>query len=369
MNDNENSLLRDYGKILESFYFEILGPNGEMLREAQKQLMAFPYNPNDKPGNFAVWQFEDVELDENHWGNQDGPTWRCYMKNVQHQKYVHLTWRDREEEYNTQLIGNKRADRVAHITAMPMKNGVREWRILVANHALTRQANSTVLGSLLNNRSFRWTMRLRYLNLDYHMASPIKYLKTEPDTTSPIGFTVGGDIVTGDGITVTTEQGIEITRESTFELAFTQTLAIGATVGAKVKAPGGFGEASAELRVDVSLEASQRNVITESITYHSIDSITVDSNTNANFSITLDWVDNEEWPFEAKFDIRGTALKADGDTEADALHAEEVKLVLVEKGFDGTFLESVSKITAKAQVDGVLTGSFGFNKHINALNE
>lgn len=367
MNDNENSLLYDYGKILESFYFEILGPNGEMLREAQKKLMAFPFNPNDKPGGLAVWQFENVELDKEHEGNQLGPTWKCKMKNVHHQQFVDLTWRDREEEYDTRLSGSN--EKIVHLTAMPIKNGIREWRIMVNNHALTREANSNITASTLNNRSYRWTMRIRYLHLDTRMSSPIKYLKTEPDTTSPIGFTVGGDIVTGDGITVTTSQGIDIERETTFEVAFTQTLAVGATVGAKVKAPGGFAEASAELRVDASLSATQKNVVTESITYHSIDSITVDSNNKAEISITLDWVDNEEWPFEAKFDIAATGLKADGDMEADALTTEEVKLVLVEKGFDGVFLDSVSKITAKAQIKGVLTGSFGINKHISALNE
>ena len=210
-------------------------------------------------------------------------------------------------------------------------------------------------------------MRLRALHLDYHLAD-VRYLERDPESieSAPIKFLINGEIQTGADVTVSTEHGVTISKENTFEYGFKETLAIGATVSAKVSAPFGVAEASAELRVDASLEATQNNVISQTITYYSKDTVTVGPNASSNITAWVDWEDNGEWPFTALFNIRGTAAKADGDSEADTMTTEEVKLVLQEKGFSGQFLDPKSPVTASAKINGVMTGAFGVKKHITA---
>ena len=361
----KNYKMKDYGKILEAFYFEILGPKGEILREAEGgKMMAFA---TGAPGSLGMWEFTDVVYLPDYGDAQGAHTWKCHMKNFHHQKYVGLVWRDKEELYNTSVSSAGKGREVL-LTAEPQTDGSYKWRIMISSHALIRHGNDVLASTA--DRSYRWTMRLRNLHLDYHLESlSFSEEKTKALKTTPVDFVVNGEIQTGEGITVSTEQSAEISKENTFEYGFTDTLAIGATVSAKIKTPGGFAEASAELRVDATFEASQKNVVSTTVTYFTKDIITVRENSNVKIKAWVDWVENEELPFVALFNIRGTAAKADGNSEADTMNTEEVQLVLQEKGFSGQFLTAKSNGTASAKINGNMTGSFGLDKHLSAVSQ
>ncbi len=357
--------MKDYGKILSNFYFEIFTPAGLPLRATgYTKIMA----EQGAPGGFGMFQFTDVEYMPDFAGEKENHTWKCYIRNFQVGKYLDLKWRDKEELYDVNDRAGK--SRGFYLTAEPIKNGVRKWRIMThSGHVLTPQANGLVLADS-KNRSARWTMRLRSNHLDYRLTN-IKYLDRLEETISsaPHNFMLNGEVITDAGVTVNSSQGVTFTKENTFEYGFTETLAVGATLKAEVSAPGGIAKSSAELRVDASLAATQKNTITETVSYHFADTINIAEGKDVKITAFIDWEENGEWPFEASFLIRGTATKTDGDAEADAMSSEEVKLVLQEKGFDGTFLESSSPATANAVINGVMTGSFGVTKHLITESE
>lgn len=286
------------------------------------------------------------------------------MQNFEIKKFVDLVHSADSEILHVSVSGGNSGAEVK-LTAEQQTDGSYKWKLMIGAYNLIRDGNN-VQGST-KDQSYRWTMRLRALHLDYHLAD-VRYLERDPESieSAPIKFLINGEIQTGADVTVSTEHGVTISKENTFEYGFKETLAIGATVSAKVSAPFGVAEASAELRVDASLEATQNNVISQTITYYSKDTVTVGPNASSNITAWVDWEDNGEWPFTALFNIRGTAAKADGDSEADTMTTEEVKLVLQEKGFSGQFLDPKSPVTASAKINGVMTGAFGVKKHITA---